>query len=303
MSNYKPELIDWVQSPQSDNVVDKAIEKYKWTRVAKECYVYSRVVADHNWAVLQYHYFYTFNDYRTNAEGINNHEGDWEMVAVFLKNDNSSKEVEDFVPFGVACSQHENGQFRFWDQESFKIIGNRPKIFVALGSHANYFKANENIPTEFQFSGTIRRIVSVIDNILKWVHDGEEGLPPEKVDGKHEDNNQIKWVIVPISDTEPEWVNYGGLWGQETNHPNESGPTGPKWKRMEIYKKLKQKENVTKATKKEPSQEQDEQPLNPEKRLRWGLHGWKDILLLEMVTSADKPINDRKMALKTLAEN
>ena len=96
-----------------------------------------------------------------------------------------------------------------------------------------------------------------------------------------------EWQIVPLNDTEPKWVNYRGLWGQKTNHPNESGPTGPKWIRIEDIqegrKRCSEMENTV--------------------RLRWGLHCWKDILLLEMATSNDKPIGDRIKALKTLGES
>jgi len=38
------------------------------------------------WTILQYHFFYAFNDWRLAANGMNHHEGDWEMVAVYLKN-------------------------------------------------------------------------------------------------------------------------------------------------------------------------------------------------------------------------
>lgn len=253
-------------------------------------FVYGRVVSDERWAVLQYHYFYAFNDYRSTANGVNNHEGDWEMVAVFLENKNSSDKVEDYIPTGVACSQHENGQFIFWESDALEKNGSHPIIYVALGSHANYFKASGKIPTSFQFSGTTRRIVSVIDDILKWFHGGEEeeGLPPEKVDGKNKFNDMLNAnpTIVDISTDEPGWIKYRGLWGQQTYHPNESGPTGPKWVRMEDVqdgrRRCSELENAI--------------------RLRWGLHCWKDILLLEMATSDDKPLDDRIKALKTLGE-
>jgi hypothetical protein len=34
------------------------------------------------WTILQYHFFYAFNDWRLAANGMNHHEADWEMVAV-----------------------------------------------------------------------------------------------------------------------------------------------------------------------------------------------------------------------------
>jgi hypothetical protein len=286
------DAISWfmdVQSPQSDSATDVAIEKYKKCKKEK-LFVYGRVVSDDAWAVLQYHYFYAFNDYRKTAGGINNHEGDWEMVAVFLKNKNYAKELEAYIPFGVACSQHENGELRFW--ESIEHLQERPIIYTALGSHANYFEPREIYETSYQFSGITRKVVAVLDSILKWFHGGEEGtgLPPEKVDGNYENNDALnkEWQIVLISDTEPKWVNYKGLWGQKTNHPNESGPTGPMWNRVEKH----QRETRQKCSE-----------FDNTVRLRWGLHCWKDTLLLEMTTAEDKPIDDRKRALQALYES
>src|SRR5262249_34838901 len=69
-------------------------------------FYYGRIWQDKTWTVLQYHYFYAHNDYRTAAEGFNNHEADWEMVAVFLKGNK---------PYGVGYSQHLHGEFHLWN--------------------------------------------------------------------------------------------------------------------------------------------------------------------------------------------
>ena len=62
-------------------------------------------VEGNHWKSLQYHFFYAFNDWRLAANGINHHEGDWEMVAVYLKNDE---------PYSVLLSQHGTGAMELW---------------------------------------------------------------------------------------------------------------------------------------------------------------------------------------------
>ena len=37
--------------------------------------------------MLQYWYFYLFNDWRSSFHGVNDHEADWEMVTVYLVDD------------------------------------------------------------------------------------------------------------------------------------------------------------------------------------------------------------------------
>ena len=93
-------------------------------------------VEGNNWKSLQYHFFYAFNDWRLAANGINHHEGDWEMVAVYLKNDQ---------PYSVLFSQHGSGAMELWkDVRCVKDKDGKetthPLIYVALGSHANYSK-------------------------------------------------------------------------------------------------------------------------------------------------------------------
>jgi hypothetical protein len=57
------------------------------------------------------------------------HEGDWEFVQIGYAGD---------TPVCMTASQHQSGGSRmWWDVE---LRGERPVVYVALGSHANYFK-------------------------------------------------------------------------------------------------------------------------------------------------------------------
>ena len=73
-----------------------------------------------------YSYTYPPSDFIWQA-----HEGDWEAVNVVLS--------EDEQPQFVGYSQHCLGQRRAWS--STPLLGTHPIVYVAIGSHANYFAA------------------------------------------------------------------------------------------------------------------------------------------------------------------
>ena len=77
---------------------------------------------------LQYWYLYLYNDFR------NNHECDWEMATIALSSNNE--------PLRMGLSSHHGGTQREWNQ--IQMLGERPIVYTALGSHANYFAYNPN---------------------------------------------------------------------------------------------------------------------------------------------------------------
>jgi len=117
------------------------------------------------WISLQYHFFYAFNDWRLAANGINHHEGDWEMVAVYLKNDE---------PYSVLFSQHGSGAMELWknircakDQDGNETT--HPIIYVALGSHANYSKPEViRSPSLFR-EGLVQRFLYWTDGLIHFL--------------------------------------------------------------------------------------------------------------------------------------
>jgi hypothetical protein len=83
--------------------------------------------------VLQYWLFYPLDDWRnslTRPTLWHMHEGDWEEVSVELSPAGK--------PIAVACSQHDLGVTRAWSRVRVKNA-THPYIYIALGSHANYF--------------------------------------------------------------------------------------------------------------------------------------------------------------------
>lgn len=131
---------------------------------------YGRVVREQDkqgdrWIILQYHFFYAFNDWRLAANGMNHHEADWEMVAVYLKNDE---------PYAVLFSQHGAGNIEPWEtvfkaKDKAANLTTHPVVYVALGSHANYSKP-EIIRSPSLFSrGKLQHFLFWLDGFVHYV--------------------------------------------------------------------------------------------------------------------------------------
>jgi hypothetical protein len=122
-------------------------------------------VEGNHWHSLQYHFFYAFNDWRLAANGINHHEGDWEMVAVYLKNDQ---------PYSLLLSQHGTGAMVLWQdvrcvKEKDGKETTHPLIYVALGSHANYSKPEVIRSASLFHEGLFQRFIYWLDGLIHFL--------------------------------------------------------------------------------------------------------------------------------------
>lgn len=404
-----PAMFMDITSSHNRLTVTKAVDQYheavnKRSLKEKFCY-YGRVWSGtassktKSWLVLQYHYFYAFNDYRTACNGFNNHEGDWEMVAVFIKNyslEQYATELENNkalpIPFGVGYSQHHNGEFRLWKdvRKGRSQTGEQsyhPVVYVALGSHANYPEPAELLLQQ-QTTGIAADAITLFDNLQKrafepsgqvqfgdtqlllsavvkeelapvnrnWASRGEihreisviwdditdvalyspkSGLPLEhacgdgisvgnvqiEVESREQDARyasrvpiqtqqtrqrntfpnvdaeQLEWDCRLLMQQEHYWLDYRGLWGHKTILKDESGPMGPKFKRIESSKQ--QRELITRITGGEaiPSAE------GKEYRPRWGTPlRWMHILLWEIASNENISAIRRAKALDAMLE-
>lgn len=244
------------------------------------------------WTILQYHFFYAFNDWRLAVNGINHHEGDWEMVAVYLKND---------LPYSVLFSQHGAGSIEKW-QTVIKAVNKQgiltlhPVVYVALGSHANYSKPEVIRSPSMYKPGRLQRLLFWTDGLIHYLfllfnpNQKARQIALQEISIKHtaflaEDAfinlrdevdhyvislpmelasgdgfrlgfqgdtlrerilrsssylkrtlsdretmspNVKEWQRVLLN-SEPDWVQYKGLWGVKSMLNDESGPPGPKW--------------------------------------------------------------------------
>ncbi len=158
--------------------------------------VYARVTKESTFTVVQYWFFYAYND-----APVNEHEGDWEMIEILLD------AAEN--PVSAVYSQHLQGQRALWSDVE-KVETTHPKVYVARGSHANYFRPYQGkLGLESDEVGADG--VAVAPSNLKMVLLGEIGS------GNH-----------PSSQ---DWLGFGGRWGNWAKLADANvgfaGPYGP----------------------------------------------------------------------------
>ena len=162
---------------------------------------------------LQYWVWYPFNPYSpTVPPGTfwQVHEGDWEAVFVIL--DLEGK------PLIVGVSQHGGGARRDWAKAPKR--GLRPLVYVAIGSHANFFSPGVH-PLDPRSSEPA--FISVIRAY---------GLPPVDRTGK---GRVVRPRLVRVTATTPPWMAFAGAWGEDgyVHLPDDqlirggAGPRGP----------------------------------------------------------------------------
>jgi hypothetical protein len=201
---------------------------------------YGRVVRNAGYTVLQYWFFSYFNDWRSRAHGVNDHEGDWEQVTVYLAGDH------DLTPAWVAFSAHDEvgaDLRRRWDDPDLTVVdGTHPVVYAGLGSHAGAVLAGEYLITVRPSRLTrIRAIAGSVSRTLQpWTSSqSNAGVGVPFVEYSRGDGVAIgpgcpnAWRQVVIDD-DTAWVQYyTGLWGNDTfdRYGGERGPAGPRYER------------------------------------------------------------------------
>jgi len=210
---------------------------------------YGRVVRENGWIVLQYWLFYPFNNWRSGFFGANDHEADWEMIAIYLY-EGSDGEV---APAWVAYASHDfhgDDLRRAWDdEEELELIGEHPVVYVGAGSHAAYFRRGEyvteiEVPYLHRLASPIHRLAAFWLQTLRQagLADSVPRLELFKIpfvdyargDGIGIGPNHLHdWTPVLI-DPAPAWVTrFRGLWGYFARDPaaGENAPSGPMYNR------------------------------------------------------------------------
>lgn len=218
----KPSIPDLQQWSRSDYYLDvaklgpepHAIEQYKAIYDDNKAHypatVYARVKEGTGETVVQYWLFYYLNDWR------NIHEGDWELVQLHFPGYTSEQLLNaNVLPSFAAYSQHQAGQRMLWSEMLSRglVAGTHPHVYVARGSHANYFT-----PGQF-WSG------------LDFDDTGLESwrvIEPE----------QLELVLLPETAGKGlEWLDFQGYWGEYLGFSisvlglsfGQRGPFGPQW--------------------------------------------------------------------------
>ena len=144
-------------------------------------------------AELWWHQFWLWYLYNPwNIGGVGRHEGDWEFVQIATTDEAGDQ------PVLMTASQHHSGEKReFWRCE---LDGERPVIYVAVDSHANYFTP------------------------------GDRGT--DTADGQGDPLVDVEW-----RDFGP-WASWPGLWGNSTGpgrSPESPGQQGARWHHPHLY--------------------------------------------------------------------
>lgn len=211
---------------------------------------YGRVVHEHGYIALQYWFFYAFNDWRSSFHGVNDHEGDWEMITVYTAPDAQGV----ITPCWLACSAHDSDGDdlrRRWDDPDLERVGEHPVIYVGAGSHANYFFRGEYMPAVVvPYTQRVARLLVGLRRFWARLGQGDEpneheadGFRIPFVDYARGDGLRLgsgqrpEWDMRLLQATAdapaPEWVDgYPGLWGLYSGDPlGENAPPGPRYER------------------------------------------------------------------------
>jgi hypothetical protein len=160
---------------------------------------------------LQYWIWYPYDDYSPSipaGEVWQVHEGDWESVAVVL-------DLAGRAQF-VALSRHCSGARRDWAHSPKR--GQRPVVYVAFGSHANYFGPGVFPHDPACWPRELRDVVRAL-KLVDHTGKGRVVVP----------------ALAPVTAASPSWMRFAGAWGEDgyVRFPNNDpvayglGPEGP----------------------------------------------------------------------------
>jgi hypothetical protein len=143
----------------------------------------------------QFWLWYLYNPWE--VAGVGKHEGDWEFVQL------GCADEAGVHPVLVTCSQHHSGGKReAWACTGWDGPRSRPTIYVALGSHANYFTAGTHGGID-QANG--------YGNALGT------------------DENPIEWR--PFGP----WASWPGRWGNSENSPQSPARQVQRWRTPHLF--------------------------------------------------------------------
>lgn len=209
---------------------------------------HGRVLEESGWTVLQYWFFYLYNNWRSRFSGANDHEADWEMISVYLAPDSNG----EIRPEWVAYASHDyagDDLRRHWRDPEVEKVGDHPVIYAGAGSHAAYFRAGEYLTNiELNALAPITRVTRQVQRAWKRLmrepeapaEDAQPVLAIPFVDYARGDGLVIgpggdePWAPPVRIDETVGWVRgYRGLWGLYTQDPfaGEDAPAGPMFNR------------------------------------------------------------------------
>jgi hypothetical protein len=165
---------------------------------------YAHVASEtgHGGFVVQYWFFYYFNQFN------DVHEGDWEGMQISFDAADAAEAIKK-GPSQIAVFQHGGGEVVDWNDDEVEKRGTHPVVYPAAGSHATFFES------------------------AIFVENGQGGAGLG-CDNTTEPLRQLKPRAIqvptyPAVGSPAQWLTYEGHWGQREKGFN-TGPTGPNTK-------------------------------------------------------------------------
>jgi hypothetical protein len=143
----------------------------------RDCY-YGRVTREDGYFVLQYWFFYAFNDWRSSFHGVNDHEADWEMITLYAAETagNAAEAAGNIQLVWLAYASHNyagDDLRRRWDDPALERIGEHPVVFIGAGSHAAYFLPGEYLTTAvLPFTAVLVRGWQIVQSLWRRMGQG-----------------------------------------------------------------------------------------------------------------------------------
>ncbi len=193
------------QQPCTPSSVLGGLDCYanSWSHGAGSSVVYGHVSHEDGETILQYWFFYyddVYSYFYPPSDALwQAHEGDWEVVNVVLSGSEQ--------PLSVGYSQHCLGQQRAW-ADTTKSDDTHPVVYVAAGSHANYFTSGPHpfnlacVPAQVQFVLAVLHLPPPVD----YTGDGAVAGPPQ--------SGGTLTHISQINGSVPSWTAFPGYWGE-----------------------------------------------------------------------------------------
>jgi hypothetical protein len=215
---------------------------YFHMRAEREAFTYyGRVVRQNHWTVLQYWFFYCYNNWRSGFGGVNDHESDWEMVSVHLY-EADGQLIPEWVTYASHDFHGDDLRRRWDDAGQLDLEDGHPVVYAGAGSHASYFRKGEyqaevdlDLPAWLVW---VRRTWNTF-----WTQTlGQRSADPFHipfVDYARGDGMAIgpghsrNWSPILVDSSIP-WISqYRGLWGLYARDPisGENAPAGPLYNR------------------------------------------------------------------------
>jgi hypothetical protein len=218
--------------------------KYARMQEAAEKYVYhGRVVRHSGWTVCQYWLFFAYNNWRSGFHGVNDHEADWELVNVYLYEQDGLLRPE-WVAYASHDSHGADLRRRWDDRRDLSLEGLHPVVYAGAGSHACYFTPGEYqaevpLPVPQRIRGVLEVLGTFWRRTLGQVGARDSPTRAPFIDFARGDGLSVgpgqerEWTPNQISEATPWVAAYRGLWGLYAQDPvaGENAPGGPMYDR------------------------------------------------------------------------